>query len=212
MKHFYFYDCPRTGGTSFKRWSKRTPGITRVYYGDNKTGWHHVPYTPIQEVRKLAPSNADFFTFTLLRDPVEHVASLYSKIRIHKHAWRPKLEKLSFHEWIYGDFKKDREEAPAPWGFSMVRFYDSETENRDRAIANIETMDFVGFTDRLNQDLDLLMDLAGSQVRFDRSRHNQVKRKFNISEKDRQHLLEIRADDLKLVNYFRNKRGLRPYA
>ena len=121
------------------------------------------------------------------------------------------MEKLTFHEWIYGDLEEDCRTAPDPWGFSMVRFYDPDTKNLDRAIANIESMDFVGFTDRLNQDINKLMDLIGISQRYNNARQNQVRRNFTISPKDRQHILDVRADDLRLVNHFRSKRGLRPY-
>ena len=211
MKHIYFYDCPRTGGTSFKHWSRRAAGLKRVYFGGSQI-WHHVPFSPRDKVRELAPKGSEFYTLTLLRDPVEHTASLYSKIRVHKHSYREKLKGLSFQNWIYGRFEADRKTAPDPWGFSMVRFYDPETGDLNRAIENIESIDFVGFTDRLDKDLNLFLDQIGSNLKYDRSRKNAVRRAYHISPKDRAHILRIRSDDLILVNHFREKRGLKPYA
>ena len=211
MKYFYFYDCPRTGGTSFKRWAKSCPAIERLHFGDGK-GWHHVPFKPRSEISELMPSHdVDVFTFTILRDPIEHTASLYAKIRTHKHSYRNKLAHLTFNQWITGHFEADREQSPAPWGFSMVRFFDPDTGNLDRAIANIESMDFVGFTGRLNQDMELMLNKANACVNFNENRLNVSHRDFNITPVERVMIKKIRFDDYQLVNHFRKLRGLQLY-
>lgn len=212
MKYFYFYDCPRTGGTSFKQWSRRCETITRLHFGDDK-GWHHVPFRPRAAVSELAPAaqRDKVFTFTLLRDPIEHTASLYAKIRRHKHSYRKRLSNLKFHQWVHQFFEVDRKESPAPWGFSMVRFYDPITGDVDRAISNIETMDFVGFTERLTQDMQLMLEQANARAQFDGRRLNPGIREFKVSPADRLAIKRIRFDDYQLVNHFREKRGLQPY-
>lgn len=205
MKNFYFYDLPRTGGTSFKRWCKNRKGIKRVYFGEGK-GWHHVPF---ESVEKLAPGK--IWTFTLLRNPIEHTASLYAKIRIHKHAYRTKLLGLNFNQWIRGIFEVDMVSSPAPWGFSMVKFFDPVSENLDVAIKNIESMDFVGFTDRLNSDINLMFKKIGVEDAFNGPRLNVARRSFEVTEGEKKVIRIVRADDFKLVNHFRKKRGLSLY-
>lgn len=210
MKHFYFYDCPRTGGTSFKRWAKKCPTIERLHFGEGK-GWHHVPYRPRSEILELTPPSRDVFTFTLLRDPIEHTASLYAKIKTHKHSYRDKLARLTFNQWVTNHFEVDREKSPDPWGFSMVRFFDPETGNLDRAIANIESMDFVGFTERLNEDMKLMFKKANVRAEFGGDRLNAKYRDFSITRVERILIKKIRFDDYALVNHFRELRGLQPY-
>jgi hypothetical protein len=212
MKYFYFYDCPRTGGTSFKRWANQSDIVERLHFGDGK-GWHHVPFKPREVVSALAPpaQRDKVFTFTLLRDPIEHTASLYAKIRRHKHSYRSKLANLNFDQWIHKHFEEDRSKSPPPWGFSMVRFFDPETEDVGRAIANIETMDFVGFTERLTPDLKLMFQKANTRANFDGRRLNPGIREFKITTANRVAIKKIRFDDYQLVNYFREKRDLEPY-
>jgi hypothetical protein len=208
MKNFYFYDLPRTGGTSFKHWARRCKAIKKVHYGDGH-GWHHVTFKPRSEVAKL--TSGDLFTFTILRDPIEHSASLYAKIRKHKHAYCPKLAGLSFKNWIHGIYAEDMMSSPAPWGFSMVSFYDPKTSNLDTAIKNIESMDFVCFTDRLNNDINAMLGKANAGVTFSSHRMNVASRHFEISNAERNVIRRVRAEDFKLVNHFRKKRGLPIY-
>lgn len=210
MKYFYFYDCPRTGGTSFKRWALNAPNVKRVHFGDGR-GWHHVPFRPRSELYELAPENQRIFTFTLLRDPVEHTASLYAKIRVHKHSYRNVLANLSFEKWIKDVFEEDRKSSPAPWGFSMVRFFDPKEGKLENAIANVESIDFVGFTERLNDDLNLMFKKANIKANFDGRRLNPGSRRFKLTAADRLAIKRIRYDDYQLVNYFREQRGLQPY-
>lgn len=212
MKCFYFYDCPRTGGTSIKHWFKKQQLIRRIYYGDKK-GWHHVPFKPREEVSQLAPSGLrdKVFTFTILRDPIEHTASLYAKIRNHKHGYKPRLTDVTFTEWIEELFEGDRKTSPDPWGFSFVRFYDPKTHKLEQAIKNIESMNFVGFTERLNLDMELMLKLANAKEKFDNRRANNARRDFKISSVDRMHIKRIRFDDYQLVNYFRKKKELPIY-
>lgn len=207
---YYFYDCPRTGGTTFKVWCKRGK-IKRVRYGGEKE-WYHVPFRPRDEIKTLVPENSTLFTFTLLRNPVEHTASLYAKIRSHKHAYKKVLEGLTFEQWIKGKFQTDAHTSPDPWGFSMVRFYDPITHDLVQAIKNIESMDFVGFTDRLKRDLNLMLNISGSKINFNGPRLNRSRRDFLIKDDLRKIIKDVRSDDFKLVNYFRRKRGLPIYA
>jgi hypothetical protein len=209
LKHFYFYDCPRTGGTSFKRWSRSSDKIKRIYFGEGK-GWHHVPFKPRAEIQELFPRH-QVFTFTLLRNPYEHTASLYAKIRQHKHSYRKNLAGLSFAQWVHGPFEADVASSPAAWGFSMVRFFDPITGDLSTAIKNIETMDFVGFTELLNTDLDLMFKKANIMEKFDGRRLNNKHRNFKITDEDKAVIRRVRADDFRLVNHFRRKRGLKPY-
>lgn len=213
MKCFYFYDCPRTGGTSIKHWVRKQSSIKRIHYGDGR-GWHHVPFNSREEISNLAPSGfkENFFTFTILRDPIEHTASLYAKIRKHKnHGYKSRLLKFEFNEWIGKIFEDDRKTSPDPWGFSFVRFYDPKTHDLEQAIKNIESMDFVGFTERLNQDMDSMLKIAGTKEKFDNRKANNIQRDFKISPVDRLHIKRIRFDDYQLVNHFRKKRGLPAY-
>ena len=210
MKHFYFHDCPRTGGTSFKRWARNHSKVKHVHYGKEGKAWHHIPFNSCGDIGKLTTSDK-LWTFTLLRNPIEHTASLFSKIRQHKHGYRTKLNGLTFGQWVHGIYEADVGSAPAPWGFSMVRFYDPETENLETAIKNIESMDFVGFTDRLDDDLNLLLTTADAHTKFDGRRLNVVRRSFKITDKDKNVIRRVRADDFKLVNHFRKKRGLDLY-
>ena len=210
MKYYYFYDCPRTGGTTFKRWC-RNGQIKRVCFGDEKD-WHHVPFKPRAELERLVPNGGELFTFTILRDPIEHTASLYAKIKRHKHGYRPVIQHLSFDQWINGKFKEDAKTMPDPWGFSMVKFYDPKTHCLNQAIKNIETMDFVGFTDRLNEDLNLMLIESRSKVKFNGPRLNCGIRDFVVKDQIKAIIREVRKDDYKLVNHFRCKRGLEPYA
>lgn len=212
MKYFYFYDCPRTGGTSFKSWCKGNPHIKRVCYKDSKSDWFHVPFNPREEIERLVPGENDLVTFTILRDPIEHTISLYDKISRHKnHAYRSKLAGVSFSEWVHGVFEVDRQSSPDPWGFSFVHFYDPKTRDVNVAIKNIESMDFVGFTDKLLDDLNSMLVQHQSAARFDNRRSNAGRRGFKVSKEDKLKIKLIRADDYALVNHFRKKRGLPTY-
>jgi len=209
VKCYYFYDCPRTGGTSFKKWC-RDGNAKRIYYGDRK-GWHHVPFKPRSEVCSLVPPNYNLWTFTLLRDPVEHTASLYAKIREHKHSYCANLRGLSFNDWITGPFEEDSKTSPDPWGFSFVRFYDPDTHNLEKAISNIESMDFVGFTERLGEDVNLMLRESGSKTFFNNRKLNSKARNFIVSDSEKEIIKRVRSDDYKLVNNFRTIRNLPKY-
>jgi hypothetical protein len=216
MECFYFYDCPRTGGTSVKRWTKNQHNLKRIHYGSPKP-WHHVPFKHPSIIEKeLRPRGytGRISTMTLLRDPCAHTISLYAKIRNHKHAYASKFKRIGFAEWIQGDFKKDVAETPNPWGFSMVRFYDPETGDLEKAIRNIEAVDFVGFTERLNVDMNKFLVKIGLSITFSGNRLN-ISRKggpcMQFSEEEVEIIKRVRADDYRLVNYFREKRGLELY-
>jgi hypothetical protein len=211
MECFYFYDCPRTGGTSVKRWSKSQNNLKRLHYGVKP--WHHVPFKRPDIIdQDLRPRvyTGNISTLTFLRNPLEHTISLYAKIRNHKHAYASKFQKISFQEWINGDFAKDVETAPEPWGFSMVRFYDPETGNLEKAIYNIESINFVGFTERLNQDMNLFLESIGLLQNYCGNKLNPSQRNFEI-DGTKDIIKEARAQDYQLVNYFRKKRGLQLY-
>lgn len=209
MASFYFYDCPRTGGTSVKLWCRDNKVLNRLHYGDDKGGWHHVPFKPKSEIDELKPVGVDkIWTLTFLRDPVEHTASLYAKIRNHKHSYRDRIRSLTFTKWIHGVFGEDVGCAPAPWGFSMVRFYDPKSDNLETAIKNVESIDYVGFTDRLVDDMNGFLSMVGEGVKFDGRKLNVASRNFGISESDRRIIREVRAADFELVNHFRRKLGL----
>ena len=213
MKCFYFYDLPRTGGTTLKRWVKNRRNLRRLHYGSPKP-WHHVPFTPLPILdQQLRPRgyNQKIHTITLLRDPCLHTISLYGKIRHHKHAYASKFQSISFQEWIHGDFPDDVLNTPDPWGFSMVRFYDPETHNLGKAIENIESIDFVGFTERLNSDINLFLLNMGLPEAFTDMKLNVSRKGFKASEDDLKVIREVRSQDYELVNYFRKKRGLEPY-
>jgi len=155
----------------------------------------------------LRPEGKKLWTLTLLRDPVEHTASLYAKIRNHKHAYKQVLRGLSFSQWVQGRFQDDVKSVPPPWGFSFVRFYD-EGGDLATAIENVEKVDFVGFTERLTEDMNLFLNLVGEKRRFNGRRLNMSRRGFKISGADRKIIKRVRAEDFELVNHFRRKRGL----
>lgn len=213
MKCLYFYDCPRTGGTSIKKWCKSKNNFKRLHYG-TRPAWHHVPFKPLELIDKeLRPKNYSqkIWTFTFLRNPYEHTLSLYAKIRNHKHAYAGKFKKMSFSDWILGDFPKDVVSTPQPWGFSFVRFYDPETGNLEKAIKNLESIDFIGFTERLNSDMNLFLNKMSSTSKFDNRKLNISQKNFKVDDKLREIIKQVRSNDYKLVNHFRSLRGLKLY-
>lgn len=208
MIYFYFYDCPRTGGTSIKHWCKRNNDLKRLYYGQDG-GWHHVPFKPLKEIEGLRPQGMvdRIWTLTFLRNPIDHTVSLYAKIRNHKHSYKDKLKNLSFSDWIHGDFIKDVDTAPSSWSFSMVNFYSSDNNLRS-AINNIESVDYVGFTDRLTYDMNQFLIKVGTNAKFDGRKLNTSSKNFKITSDEKKIIREVRSRDFELVNHFRKKRGL----
>lgn len=207
MEYLYFYDCPRTGGTSIKKWFRDNPCMKRLHYGTTEQ-WHHVPFQPIETLNKDF-NRSKIKTLTFLRDPISQTVSLYAKIKNHRdHSFKDHFSKMTFSEWINGSFREDVISCPEPWGFSFVRFY-AQDGMLDTAITNISTINFIGFTERLDKDMNLF--LANIPAIYNGHRLNVSHKDFKISINDKKIIREVRASDYKLVNHFRKVRGLPLY-
>lgn len=209
-KNGYFYHIPRTGGFSTYKWfedlSKR--GLTRLW-NDGHSPYKH----KIQLAAKFSPQaqkadgviiNPDeLITITWLRDPVIHTASLYTYMRSHggHTTFRNFHEGITFSEWIRSH--------GSPGNY--VKFFAPNDGKLETAITNLETVNFVGFTENLNGDMNLIMKVFDIKLNYNNEKVNFSGQRHQPSKDDIDYLKKRRELDYALANEFRKRRGLEPY-
>lgn len=207
-KQGYFYHVPRTGGFSIYRWFERSSkaGLTRLYNDG------HSPFKSKEQLIAKFSKRAEnagnpiipeqFMTITWLRHPVLHAASCYSYAKAHGGAKKFKTftDGMTFSQWI-------RQKA-SPGNY--VKFFAPGDGKLETAIRNMETIDFIAFTDRFNPDMNAISKLFNIPWPYDGAKVNASNR-VEPNKEDIAYLRERRADDIQLCNHFRKKRGLKPY-
>lgn len=198
MKYGYLYHVPRTGGFTTYKWFSNfgKQGLTRLY------NHGHVPFKTRRQICRLFNKQLDpeeLITFTWMRDPVDHAASLYSYIVSHggHEKWKNFKKGITFSQWIRC------EGLPG----SFAKFFDPGRGDPDIAIENLKTLNFIGFTEQLNTDMNLIMNLFQVPTRFNNMKINAAK-KLIVSPVDAALIKERRSADYKVLNYFRQQRGL----
>jgi hypothetical protein len=210
-KNGYFYHVPRTGGFSTYKWFEKLSRmeLTRLWNDG------HSPFKAKKQIAKKFGGRAkkldniilkpeDLITITWLRDPVSHSISTYTYIKSHGGAkkFRGFRPGMTFSEWIRA--------KGSPGNY--VKFFAPGDGKLETAIRNMETINFIGFTDNFNNDMNRLMKVFGlSHIKYNNAKINSSSGKFKPSEIDIKYLKERRAIDYALVNEFRARRGLSPY-
>ena len=210
-KNGYFYHVPRTGGFSTYKWFEKLSkmGHTRLWNDG------HSPYKNKEQLVKKFGGRAkkldkielkpeDLITITWLRDPVAHSVSTYTYIKSHggEKKFRGFKNGMTFSEWI-------RQKASPG---SYVKFFAPGDGKLETAIRNMETIDFIGFTENFNNDMNRLTKTFGvHNLKYNNLKINSSTGSFKPSKADVEFLRERRKDDYLLVNEFRKRRGLPPY-
>jgi hypothetical protein len=206
-KNGYFYHVPRTGGFSTYKWFEKLSRKewTRLWNDG------HTPFKSKKQLIAKFGSRAmkadgielkveDLITITWLRDPVNHSISLYTYIKTHggEKKFRGFKDGASFSEWI---------RRPGSPG-NYVKFFAPGDGKLETAIRNLETVDFIGFTETFNSDMDRLMRFLELDIKYNKKKINSSSGSFKPSKKDIKHLKERRVEDYILVNEFRKRLGL----
>ena len=206
-KNGYFYHVPRTGGFSTYKWFEKLSrrGYTRLWNDG------HTLFKNKKQLVKRFASRAkkkddiilkpeDLITITWLRDPVAHSVSLHTYQKSHGGAKTFKEYDPDFSKWIR------RKGSPG----SFIKFFAADGK-LETAIKNLETVDFIGFTDLFNSDMNKIMEIFGVDLKYNNKKINSSTGQFKPSIVDVKYLKERRKIDYELVNEFRERRGLSPY-
>jgi len=205
-KNGYIYHVPRTGGNSTYKWFEMLSrkGLTRLW----NDGHSHFR-SKKQLAQKFAAQAKkkdgiilkpeDLITITWLRDPVAHSVSTHT---YHKQRGNsPRGFDPNFSKWIRG-------KNSSIGGF--VGFFSSDRKLKT-AIKNLETVNFIGFTDCFNNDMNKIMKIFGLNFTYNNNKINSSTGRFKPSAADIKYLRERRKIDYALVNEFRKRRGLSLY-
>ncbi|MHA2055267.1 MAG: sulfotransferase family 2 domain-containing protein [Candidatus Hodarchaeales archaeon] len=184
MIYCLFHHIPKTGGTSIKHFMQSS----KLNFCENLNGKrNHIKYLPKKELKKRLGLDCDLFTFTFLRDPVEQSRSLYSYVKSHKnHLWHKKTVQLTLEEWIE-EFLED----------SFCKFLSPKEPTAFAALQNLKSLDFVGFTETLENDMNRMLDILEYGGKYD-GRHHLKGKKFPITAKQIKLIKEKRPEDFKL--------------
>jgi hypothetical protein len=207
-KNGYIYHVPRTGGNSTYKWFEMLSrqGHTRLWNDG------HSHFRSREQLAKKFAAQAkkkdgiilkpeDLITITWLRDPVAHSVSIHTyQKRRGGGAKKFRGYDPDFSKWIR------RKGSPG----SFVGFFSSDGK-LETAIKNMSTIDFIGFTDYFNSDMNKMMKVFGLNLKYNNKKINSSTGQFKPSAADIKYLKERRKIDYALVNEFRKRRGLSPY-
>lgn len=209
-KNGYFYHVPRTGGFSTYKWFEHLSrqGLTRLW-NDGHTPFKSKAQLVAKfgskafEADKINLKSEELITITWLRDPVDHTASLYTYIKSHggHQKFKGFPEGVTFSEWIR------LEGSPG----NYVKFFAPGDGKLETAITNLQTANFVGFTENFNDDMNVLMEVFNIKLKYNNQKVNSSGQRYQPSKDDIIYLKQRRELDYALVNEFRKARGLKPY-
>jgi len=196
MKHgppdLHFYHIPRTGGFSVYKFFKQM-NADRVKQGKKFIVLGNNGHTPWKA--------KDVPTFTFLRDPVIHVCSTYTYIRSHgAHKGSKFARERTLSQWLR-DVKSIG---------SFVKFFDRPTGSLEIAIEHAAVTDFIGFTDRFNDDMTEMLKTFKLGVKYNNQRHNFSGRRAEPSKEDIKFIRKVRAEDYELLHSIIKTRNLKP--
>lgn len=189
-QNIVFIHMPKCGGTSLHRW------LLFVIDASLMSGERRRMPLELADDRRAALESCKVFsghfdvldlpqfpdpklTFTVLRDPVDRLVSLYDFWRAHNddHIQKKKLvgpriaSALSFEDFLRNQesaIRHDIDNALVRTMTGLTRTSDpiDGPQALDEACANLEKLDHVGLLDRLDETTDWLMKAIGAPLRY----------------------------------------------
>jgi len=169
--YVYFFHLPKTGGMSVAGFFGSLAQKKIIDIGHRG----HLKITS-----KLSLGNQKFipdpykrrvWTFSILRDPVQHTKSLYNYIRNNPNHQHHKFAlKKTFSQWI--------RDCKALENY-YAKFYTHGNQKLEQMKFSLKCLDFIAFTESLNSDTNKFLDKIGVSMKFD-NRHINKSKSNNI--------------------------------
>lgn len=195
MTILYFIHVPRTGGNSIGAWLNT---LDKNNYEIRYDGHARHSVQHHEELKK----NGKVIAFTMMRDPVDITASMYSYIKGAKphRGWRD-ARKWNFSEWIV--------KSPESKNF-LTRWFNNHTwpqfinptpqdllPSVDFAVETLKNFDYIFDTSTLTRDINNMCQKEGIKTKFDS--HVNGRKHPNITAEDIKKIKEFSSRDYELL-------------